>query len=302
MNEYLAKKYGATRSMSLNDSGIKKKKRKRQNPSSTTRIIDEDESWSHSVQRSEISEEEDNFDFQNGPEVDDDLPPISMVFEDGSVGEAKFSAQNWVTIGGANREDSPPPLPSPRGRRIDSESPPPTQRRTRVHSESPPPPLSKSSTVPPPTNNTRSSKKEAPMVAGAIHRDKFGRKIDMDALQAEEQAKAAKSQANERELLKWSSGVAQREMQRDMAARIEQEKYRPLAIYDDDVERLEKLKNRQRWNDPMADALNNSKKKSRVKDRPVCSFIAPPNRYGLKPGHKWDGVDRSNGFENKWFQ
>jgi pre-mRNA-splicing factor CWC26 len=81
-----------------------------------------------------------------------------------------------------------------------------------------------------------------------------------------------------------------------------------------DDERLEDvLKNEIRKDDPMAKyAINTQQKKNiknsdpqqsgqqHVKARPMYKGPQPKaNRFGIRPGYRWDGVDRGNCFEDK---
>jgi len=101
--------------------------------------------------------------------------------------------------------------------------------------------------------------------------------------------------------MEWGKGLVQREEVERRKAELEKEKTRGLARYADDQELNEDLKAKERWNDPAAAFL--TKTQSKGPRRPTYNGpTPPPNRFGIKPGYRWDGVDRSNGFEKKYFQ
>ncbi|CAG8639740.1 1922_t:CDS:2 [Paraglomus brasilianum] len=128
--------------------------------------------------------------------------------------------------------------------------------------------------------------------AEIVHRDKYGRKIDMKAKREAERKKIEE----EEKRAKWGN-EDKKQKERSM-------KDKPLAIYKDDAELNEELKARERWNDPAAIFLPKVKKTKKIKDRNIPKYQgtpAPPNRFGIQPGYRWDGVDRSNGFEREYF-
>lgn len=117
----------------------------------------------------------------------------------------------------------------------------------------------------------------------------------------------ARRQAAEQEVARQASitSAQQGEVQKAERARrrerLEEERYAPLARYADDDRLNEELRRVDRWNDPAATFLTSKREGRSVTGKPLYKGAFMPNRYGIRPGYRWDGVDRGNGFEKEWF-
>jgi len=168
--------------------------------------------------------------------------------------------------------------------------------------------------------------------ADTVYRDKSGKRYAsrqeyLEALEKEKKEKASKH-VTEAEL-EWGGGLKQKKQRQERRKAMEAEAAKPFARSRDDPDLDRAQREALRWGDPMAhlvtkrslastevapSLVNDANKKAMKKsgfivpqEVPEHSWLrrnvgAPPNRYGIKPGRHWDGVDRSNGFENKMWK
>ncbi|KAI0695420.1 Pre-mRNA-splicing factor of RES complex-domain-containing protein [Cerioporus squamosus] len=150
----------------------------------------------------------------------------------------------------------------------------------------------------------KSAEEEAAERAAAqetVYRDASGRKVDMAAAKAEAARLKREREEKEAKKMEWGKGLVQREEAERRRKEEEAMRNQGFARTADDKELNEELKAQDRWNDPAAAFL--TKKRSKGPRKPEYTGPPPPpNRFGIKPGYRWDGVDRSNGFEKKYFQ
>ncbi|EGX95776.1 cell cycle control protein (Cwf26) [Cordyceps militaris CM01] len=140
-----------------------------------------------------------------------------------------------------------------------------------------------------------------------VYRDATGRRIDISMRRAEARRMAAEAEDKERLAKEALKGEVQQEEARQRRELLEDAKLMPLARGADDEAMNQELKAQERWNDPMMQFMSgggrdDAGKKGKSKRRPVYAGAAPPNRYGIKPGYRWDGVDRGTGFEAERFK
>ncbi|POS75787.1 hypothetical protein DHEL01_v205820 [Diaporthe helianthi] len=152
------------------------------------------------------------------------------------------------------------------------------------------------------------------------YRDATGRRVDVSMKRAEARRAAQEAEDKERAAKEALKGDVQVEESRRRREQLEDAKTMSLARTADDEDMNRALREERRWNDPMARFLGEAdggggggavassragaaaKAGGGASRRPVYKGPSPPNRYGIKPGYRWDGVDRSNGFEAERFK
>ena len=134
-----------------------------------------------------------------------------------------------------------------------------------------------------------------------IYRDASGRIINVAMKRAEARKKAEEETLKAAAELEAQKGDVQRAQAQSRKEQLKEAKFLPVSRFADDAELNEELKDKERWNDPAAQFLSKKKAGKSVSGKPLYQGPAMPNRYGIRPGHRWDGVDRGNGFEKEWF-
>ncbi|KAF9123690.1 Pre-mRNA-splicing factor cwc26 [Mortierella sp. 14UC] len=136
-----------------------------------------------------------------------------------------------------------------------------------------------------------------------VYRDARGRKVDRVQEKMEAQEAARKEIEKQERQMEWGKGLVQREAEEEKKRREQEEKHKPMARYKDDKDMNEELKERDRWNDPAAMFLSGTKKSKKSAPKfPLYQGNFPSNRFNIRPGFRWDGVDRSTGFEKDYIQ
>ncbi|ERF69595.1 hypothetical protein EPUS_01925 [Endocarpon pusillum Z07020] len=154
-----------------------------------------------------------------------------------------------------------------------------------------------------------------------VYRDATGRRIDISMRRAEARAAEQEKLRQEKREKEEAMGDVQRREKEERKQAVEEARFLGVARYADDEGLNEEMKGVGRWGDPMAGYVSEKKTTKAHTGRgeggsaePMSTTVASgqrrkeypgaaaPNRYGIRPGWRWDGVDRGNGFEKEWFQ
>lgn len=138
-----------------------------------------------------------------------------------------------------------------------------------------------------------------------IYRDASGRRIDIALAKLEKARELKQLQEKQKKERDMSSGLVQQQEKAAQRKGLEDVRKEGFSRYVGNTESETLYKNRSRWNDPAAGFLSTtrtSESGNNGEARPRYKGGFAPNRFGIPPGYRWDGVDRGNGFEAARFK
>jgi pre-mRNA-splicing factor CWC26 len=128
-----------------------------------------------------------------------------------------------------------------------------------------------------------------------VYRDSSGRRIDVHAAEREAALHEAEQRRKAAERKTWSQGLAQQKAAKEAATQLASVRDQTVARRVTDAEYNRHFKDQLHADDPALAFL--TKKRTQGPAKPAYKGPWPPNRFNIPPGYRWDGVDRSNGFE-----
>lgn len=168
--------------------------------------------------------------------------------------------------------------------------------------------------------------------AQTVYRDKGSGKAVTRAefVESRKDPRAKKREEEEADQhLEWRGGLAQKREAEERARRLQEEASAPFARYDHDRQYEDQLKGKARFGDPFANLARRKAEEVSQAAQPLTERYGPSaleksgfnipqevpphswlkrgvadpgNRYNIRPGRHWDGVNRSNGFERDLFK
>lgn len=97
----------------------------------------------------------------------------------------------------------------------------------------------------------------------------------------------------------WKGGYKQFKDRKDKKEMLSQiNDLESLAKIETELEQMQK----EHFEDPLKKIIKDQRENFGIflRQTMVCRFPGVDNRYGIKPGYMWDGVDRGNNFEKKF--
>ena len=195
------------------------------------------------------------------------------------------------------RHDSSDASP-PRRQRHDSSDASPPRRQRHDSSDASPPRKQRhgSSDASPPRKRAESTEAKSRNRNETVYRDReTGKKKELNKdLEMKQNLIVAKVE-------RFRSGILQQQKKEQCAADALHEMGKSFTRSKGDADLEEHLKKHEHEEDPMAQFLRKKNKGKAEAERPKYKGAWPANRFNIPPGYRWDGVDRSNGFEKKFF-